>query len=347
MEYKNLGNSGLLVSAVGLGGNNFGDRRVAGLGMDLASATAIINQAVEEGITFFDTADFYGGGKSEEFVGKALKPHRRNVVVATKVSGWTGEGPYWRGSSRKYLMEAVEASLRRLDTDYIDLLQIHVWDRQTPIEETLRTLDDLIRAGKVRYIGNCNFFGWQISKAEWVARTEHLNRFISAQNEYNLIQRSIEVEIAPTCQEYGLGLLPFHPLASGFLTGKYRPDQPPPEGARLGSTSAAGPALSEGNFAQLLKLEKFAEERGHTILELAISWLASRPFVGSVIAGATKPEHVKANAKAAAWKLSSEECDEIDQILDYVPMAMRGMHAASGQYREPRSSQIAGAYGRR
>jgi aryl-alcohol dehydrogenase-like predicted oxidoreductase len=350
MEYKNLGNSGLQVSAVGLGGNNFGDKpRVAGLGVDAAGTTAVINQALDEGITFFDSADFYGGGKSEEYIGRALKPHRRNVVLATKVSGWTGEGPYWRGSSRKYLTEAVEASLRRLDTDYIDLLQIHAPDPATPIEETLRFLDELVRAGKVHYIGNCNFFGWQIGEAEWVARTEHLTHFISVQNQFNIMQRSVEVEIAPTCQRYGLSLIPFSPLASGFLTGKYRPHQTLPEGGRLSDASTAGstsPALSEGNFELLAKLEKFAQERGHTILELAISWLTGRPFVGTVIAGATKPEQVSANAKAAAWKLTSEEYAEIDEITDYLPVEVLGMHAASGRYKEPSKSARPGRYGR-
>jgi aryl-alcohol dehydrogenase-like predicted oxidoreductase len=324
VEYKTLGNSGLQVSVVGLGGNTFGDRRVAGTGIDESAARAVITQALEEGITFFDTADFYGAGASEEFYGRVLKAHRRDVVLATKVSGPMGEGPYWQGASRKYIFEAVDASLRRLDFDYIDLLQIHFPDRKTPIEETLRALDDLVRAGKVRYIGSCNFFGWQIGEAEWVARTEHLTRFISAQNQYNMLQRNVDVEVGPACEKYGVGLLPFHPLASGFLTGKYRPDQAPPEGSRLSKGSGAGPALNEGNFAQLLKLEKFAEDRGHTILELAISWLVNRPFVGSVIAGATKPEQVTANAKAASWKLSSEECDEIDQILEYVPSRSGG-----------------------
>jgi aryl-alcohol dehydrogenase-like predicted oxidoreductase len=322
MEYKNLGSSGLQVSIVGLGCNNFGDHRVGGAGVDAASARAVINQAFEEGITLFDTADLYGDGKSEEYVGEALKPHRRNIVLATKVAGSMGEGPYWQGASRKYIIEAVEASLRRLDTDYIDLLQIHFPDATTPIEETLRALDDLVRAGKVRYTGNCNFFGWQIGDADWVARTEHLTHFASAQNEYNLIQRTVDMEIGPACERYGLALLPFHPLAGGFLTGKYRPNQAVPEGTRYSAPSAASRAtstLSEGNFDLLMKLEKFADDRGHTILELAISWLAGRPFVGSVIAGATKPEQVTANAKAASWKLTSEEYGEIDQITGYVP----------------------------
>jgi aryl-alcohol dehydrogenase-like predicted oxidoreductase len=317
VEYRNLGKSGLQVSVVGLGCNNFGAR------VDASGTQAVVDQCIEEGITFFDTADMYGGGESEKFLGAALKPHRHDVVIATKAGASMGEGPYKRGASRKYLMDAAEASLQRLGTDYIDLFQIHFPDANTPIEETLRALDDLVRAGKVRYIGNSNFFGRQIVEAEWVARTEHLTRFVSAQNEYNVLQRSVEVEIAPACSENGLGMLPFHPLASGFLTGKYRPDQPPPEGARLSSGSGAS-ALNEGNFDKLLKLEKFAEDHGHTLIELAFGWLASQPFVSSVIAGATKPEQVTANAKAASWRLTAEEYDEIDDILGYAPVKYGG-----------------------
>ena len=319
MEYRNLGNSGLQVSVVGLGCNNFGGR------VDAAGTKAVIDQCIEEGITFFDTADLYGGAKSEEFMAPALKPHRRNIVLATKAAGPMGEGPYWRGTSRKYLIEAVDACLRRLDTDYIDLFQIHFPDPKTPIEETLRALDDIVKAGKVRYIGNSNFFGWQVVEADWVARTEHLTRFISAQNEYNLLQRSIETELAPACLKYGLGVLPYFPLASGFLTGKYRPNEAPPEGTRLGNANSPfGRILNEGNFDKLMKLEKFAEDRGHSMIELAFSWLASKPFVGSVIAGATKPEQVTANAKSAEWKLTDEEFDEVDEIMGHAPVSQGG-----------------------
>jgi aryl-alcohol dehydrogenase-like predicted oxidoreductase len=323
VEYKNLGSSGLQVSVVGLGCNNFGDRRVGGPGVNPEGSRTVIEKAIEEGITLFDTADFYGEGKSEEYLGQALKPHRRNIVLATKIAGSMGQGPYWQGISRKYIFDAVEASLRRLDMDYIDLLQIHFPDPNTPIDETLSALDDLVHSGKVRYIGSCNFGGWQIVEAEWVARTEHLTHFISAQNGYNLLQRNVEQEITPACQKYGLGLLPYHPLAAGFLTGKYRPNQELPPGARLSMGLPGGPALNEGNFDLLTKLDKFAEERGHTILELAIGWLASRSFVGSVIAGATKPEQVTANVKAATWKLTSEDYEEIDRIMDYVPLGAR------------------------
>ena len=320
MEYRNLGNSGLQVSVVGLGCNNFGGR------LDQAATKAVIDQCVEEGITFFDTADIYGGqGKSEEFMASALKPHRRNVVIATKAAGGMGEGPYWRGASRKYLMDAVDASLRRLDTDYIDLFQIHFPDAKTPIEETLRALDDIVKSGKVRYIGNSNFAGWQVVEAEWISRSEHLNRFVSAQNEYSMLQRKIEPELAPACLKYGLGVLPFFPLASGFLTGKYRPDQDRPEGARLSDPSSPMSArfINEGNFEMLVKLEDWAEARGHTMVELAFSWLASRPYVSSVIAGATRPEQVTQNAKSADWKLTDEDYAQLDEIMGNAPAAGR------------------------
>jgi aryl-alcohol dehydrogenase-like predicted oxidoreductase len=319
VEYRTLGNSGLQVSVVGLGCNNFGGR------VDAAGTKAVVEQCIEEGITFFDTADVYSRGQSEEFMAPVLKAHRHDVVIATKAGNPMGEGPYLRGTSRRYLMNAVEDSLRRLDTDYIDLFQVHVPDPNTPIDETLRTLDDLVRSGKVRYIGNSNFFGWQIVEAEWVARSEHLNRFVSAQNEYNLLQRNIETEVGPACLRYGLGFLPYFPLASGFLTGKYRPNEAPPEGTRLGApNSPFGRVLNEGNFDKLTKLEQFAADRGHTMIELAFSWLASRPFVASVIAGATKPEQVTSNANAANWKLTDEEYAEVDQIMGHAAMGQGG-----------------------
>jgi aryl-alcohol dehydrogenase-like predicted oxidoreductase len=310
MEYRTLGNSGLQVSVVGLGCNNFGGR------LDAAQTASVVDKCIDMGITLFDTADIYGRGKSEEFMAPALKPHRRNVVIATKAAASMGEGPYWGGLSRKYLTEALDDSLRRLQTDYIDLYQVHFPDAKTPIDETLRALDDMVRSGKVRYIGCSNFAGWQVVEAEWTSRTEHLNRFVSAQNEYSLLQRAPEAEVVPAIQKYGLGLLPYFPLASGFLTGKYRPNEAAPDGTRLGGGSPmAGRILNEGNYDKLVKLETFAQERGHTMIELAFGWLASKPYVSSVIAGATKPEQVEQNAISADWRLTSEEMDEVDEIM--------------------------------
>jgi aryl-alcohol dehydrogenase-like predicted oxidoreductase len=311
MEYRNLGASGLQVSAVGLGCNNFGRR------CDAAQTKAVVDKAIELGVTFFDTADIYGPrGLSEEYLGPALKEHRRNVVLATKFAVPMGEGPLWGGASRRYIFEAVDASLRRLDTDYVDLYQVHFPDVKTPIEETMRALDDVVRAGKARYIGCSNFASWQVVESQWVARSQHLSPFVSAQNQYNLLDRRIERELAPACQKYGLGVLPYFPLANGFLTGKYRPGEAPPAGTRLAAMQGRGAeqTLSEANFETLGKLESFAQERGHAMLDLAIGWLASQPFVSSVIAGATKPEQIEQNVAAGEWKLTSEEIAEVAKI---------------------------------
>jgi aryl-alcohol dehydrogenase-like predicted oxidoreductase len=314
VEYRNLGKSGLQVSVVGLGCNNFGMRI-----QDPAEAAAIVNKAVDLGITLFDTADAYGRGVSEQHLGAALKPHRRNVVIATKSAVPMAEGPYWGGASRKYLVEALEDCLRRLDTDYIDLYQMHRWDPRTPIEETLRFLDDVVRSGKVRYIGNSNYTGWQVVEAAWVARSEHLTPFVSAQNQYSLLERGPQAELIPACEKYGLGFLPFFPLASGFLTGKYRPGEPPPEGTRLAAGPFGARILTDKNYETLIKLEDFAKQRGHTMIELAMGWLASQPIVSSVIAGATRPEQVEQNAVSAGWRLSEQEMTEIDDIMGLGP----------------------------
>ena len=309
MEYRNLGRSGLQVSMVGLGCNNFGRR------CDQEQTTVVVHQALDLGVTLFDTADVYGpGGLSEEFLGKALKGKRREAIIATKFMGPMGEGPLQSGASRRYILQAVEASLRRLDTDYIDLYQIHFPDVNTPIAETMRALDDLIRSGKVRYIGCSNFASWQVVEAQWVARSGHLSEFVSAQNQYNLLDRRIERELVPACDAYGLGVLPYFPLASGFLTGKYQPGQDAPEGSRLVDGPMADRVLTEQNFEMLTKLEAFAQSRGHSMVELAIGWLASQPHVASVISGATRPEQVEQNVLAAEWKLTAEEMAEVNTI---------------------------------
>jgi aryl-alcohol dehydrogenase-like predicted oxidoreductase len=313
VEYRNLGNSGLKVSVVGLGCNNFGGRT------DAAGTAAVVNKCIDMGITFFDTADLYSRGRSEEFMAPILKPHRRNIVLATKSGGPMGEGPYMRGASRKYLMDALDDCLRRLETDYVDLYQLHMPDATTPIEETLRAMDDMVHSGKVRYIGCCNFSGWQIADAMWTAKSEHLTPMISAQNQYSLLERAIEAEVAPACLRFGLGVLPYFPLASGFLTGKYKKDAPMPEGARLSAPNNpfAARILNDANYERLAALEEFATARGHTMVELAISWLACQPYVGSVISGATRPEQVEENAKAADWKLTDEDKKLIDEVMGH------------------------------
>ena len=308
MEYRRLGNSGLKVSEVGLGCNNFGMR------IDQEATTAVVNAAIDAGITLFDTADVYGGqGKSEEMFGKALAGKRDQVVLATKFAMPMGPGK--TGGSRRYIMSAIEDSLRRLNTDYIDLYQMHRFDAETPLDETLSALDDLVTAGKVRYIGNSNYTGWQIADADWIAETQHMNRFVSAQNQYSLLERKLEFEVTPACERFGLGVLPFFPLASGLLTGKYRRGEAPPEGTRLAAWGPRGAAaLSDGNFDKLEKLSDWADARGKSLLELALAWLLGHPVVSSVIAGATKPEQVNANAATAAWKLTPAEVEEVGKL---------------------------------
>ncbi len=281
----------------------------------MAATQAVVDQSIEEGINLFDTADVYGGqGASEEFLGKALGNRRQDVVVATKFASPMGEGPMKAGGSRHWIMNAVEDSLRRLDTDYIDLYQVHRPDANTPLDETIRALDDLVTSGKVRYLGNSNFASWQIAESHHLAKNNGWAPFISAQPQYSLLDRSIEPEIVPACNEYGLGVLPFFPLASGLLTGKYKRGSDAPEGTRLAAGPMGERMLTDRNFDKVEALETFAQGRGHTLLELAFSWLASQSHVGSVIAGATKPEQVTANAAAASWRLDEEEMAEVDQI---------------------------------
>ena len=310
MEYRRLGNSGLRVSLAGLGCNNFGMR------IDGERTRAVVNRALDDGITFFDTADIYGNrGQSEEMLGKALGARRRDVVVASKFGMTMAEGPYGHGAARRYIIAACEASLKRLGTDYIDLYQIHTPDPETPEHETLSALDDLVRSGKVRYIGSSNYAGWQLADACWISRTHNLAAYVSAQNHYNLLERSIEAELIPACRHFGVGILPYFPLASGFLTGKYRPNAAPPPDTRFATIKRlADGVLKDDNFAKLAALEKFAEEHGHGMLELAVSWLAAQPMVASVICGATRPEQVNENARAGDWKLTADQLAAIDKI---------------------------------
>ena len=312
MEYRNLGTTGLKVSVAGIGCNNFGMR------CDAEASAKVVHAALDQGINFFDTADVYGGQRSEEILGQSLKGRdRTGIVIATKFAMPMGEGPLKRGASRQYIMNAVEASLHRLDTDYIDLYQQHAPDDGTPIEETLRALDDLVHAGKIRYFGNSNFSGVQIADADWTARHHGLNRYVTAQNHYNLLDRRIERDVVPACKRFGLGILPYFPLASGLLTGKYQRGAPPPEGTRLANFGERGKAaLSDRNFDVVEQLDAFARDHGHTLLELAMGWLASLPEVSSVIAGATRPEQVTANAAAVSWRLTAEEMKTVTELAD-------------------------------
>ncbi|WP_441281013.1 aldo/keto reductase [Tardiphaga sp. 862_B3_N1_1] len=310
METRNLGRSGLRVSAVGLGCNNFGQRT------DLETARKVIHKAIDLGITLFDTADIYAGmGGSETVLGEVLGDRRKDIVLATKYGKPMSNDGSKQGASRRYIMSAVEASLKRLKTDYIDLYQQHDYDALTPIEETLRTLDDLVRQGKVRYIGNSNFPAWRIAEAEMAARQMGVAPFVSCQDEYSLVVRDIEKDLLPAARHFNLGLLPFFPLAGGMLTGKYAGLKNVPADTRFGKTPYMQERyLNPRNIALVDQLQAFVSARGHSMLELAFSWLAARPQVSSVIAGASSPEQIEQNVKAAQWKLTAEEMTEIDTI---------------------------------
>ena len=310
MEQRNLGRSGLIVSAVGLGCNNFGGR------IDYAATRAVVHKALDLGITFFDTSDTYGeSGGSEEQLGRALAGRRHEIVLASKFARPMDREGRLQGASRHYIMSAVEASLKRLNTDYIDLYQQHIADPKTPIEETLRALDDLVQQGKVRYIGCSTLSAWQVVEAQWVSTHLGLQRYVSCQERYSLIDRDLDRELMPVIESYGLGLIPFSPLADGLLTGKYRRNAPMPAAARLTTTPrAAERRLTERNWAVVERLSDFCEARGHDLLELALSWLLHRPRVASVIAGATSAAQVEANVRAGSWALSREDMDEIDRL---------------------------------
>ena len=307
MEYRYLGRSGLQVSAIGLGTNNFGGR------LDAAASAVVINHALDMGINMIDTSNSYGGTYSEEYIGRALKGKRHQAVIATKVSSRMADGPNNAGNSRKHIMTEVENSLRRLNTDYIDLYQIHWQDANVPIEETLRALDDLVRQGKARYIGCSNFMAWQVCEAVWTSRSLGIAAFASVQPKYSLMDRAIEAELTPFCREYRMGILPYFPLENGFLTGKYKRGQVAPQGTRLAEGDRG--MFTDANFDLLEALEAFCAERGHSVLELAFAWLLANPDVSSVIAGATRAEQVVANAKAAAWTLTPQELAEVNAII--------------------------------
>ncbi len=319
MERRRLGRSGLTVSVVGLGCNNLG--RAGAATETQEGSDAVVHAALDAGVTLFDTADTYGvePGLSETLLGRALGTRRDEVVVATKfgmdMRGSNGPDFGARGS-RRYIMSAVEASLRRLGTDHIDLYQFHTPDPGTPIEETLDALDDLVRAGKVRYIGHSNRAGWQIADAEHVARARGGARFVSSQSHYNLLDRRAELEVLPSAGAYGLGVLPYFPLANGLLTGKYSSGEAP-EGSRLARSKRH--LLERADLDQLRAFGEFARERGLSELEVAFSWLATRPAVGSVIAGATRPEQVEENARAATWVPTSEDEARLDEIFPPEP----------------------------
>jgi aryl-alcohol dehydrogenase-like predicted oxidoreductase len=307
LETRRLGDA-LQVSVVGVGCNNFGRR------LDAAGAAKVVHAALDAGITFFDTADVYGSGQSEEMLGAALAGRRDAAVVATKFGMDLGDEGR-RGASPRWIRIAVEDSLRRLGTDWIDLYQVHTPDPKTPIEETLQTLTELVSEGKIRCAGSSNFAGWQIADADWIARSRDLTRFVSAQNSWSLLDRAVEAEVIPACAHFGVGMIPYSPLANGLLTGKHHRGQAPAPGTRLAIVPALGASwLTDRNFDRVEALERFARDRGVSLLDVAIGWLAAHPQVVSVIAGAMTPEQVRANARAGGWRPSAADLEELDGI---------------------------------
>jgi len=305
MEQRRLGASGLTVSLAGLGCNNFGGR------LDQAQTTEVVSAALDVGVTFFDTARSYGEGRSEEYLGASLDGRRDQVVLATKF----GSGVIEDRGSRAELVRSLETSLRALRTDYVDLLQLHFPDPKTPIAETLEALDTVVRAGKARYVGCSNFTGWMLADAHWTSATRHVQPFVSVQNQWSLLQREIEVEVTTAAERFGLGVLPFFPLASGLLTGKATRDGGPPAGSRL-SEARFRSTLTPATFDKLDGLQHFANERSWSLTRLALSWLASHPVVSSVIAGATSPAQVRENAASTLADLSAEEVAEVARLVE-------------------------------
>jgi aryl-alcohol dehydrogenase-like predicted oxidoreductase len=319
MRYRQLGSSGLTVSVVGLGCNAFGAR------IDAEQTQQVVDAAIDEGVTFFDTADIYGFGSSEELLGKALGSRRDEVVVATKfgMDMEGSNGPDWGArASRRYLRKAVEASLRRLGTDYIDLYQVHQLDLVTPLEETVEAMNELVDEGKVRYLGCSNFAAWEVADAHWIARSTGRRPFVSAQNEYSLYNRAAEEELVPACRRFGVGLLPYFPLAYGLLTGKYRRGEAAPEGSRLGLDAQAH-RLAGADWDRIEALEEYAAARDLDILSVALGGLAAQPAVGSVIAGATRPEQVVANVRAGLWEPTPEDLEALRDVNERRGPGMR------------------------
>lgn len=309
MQYRQLGSAGVRVSVIGMGTNRFGGK------VEQADVNNIIDAAHDLGINFIDTADVYTQSNSETTLGVALKGRWDQFVLATKGYFATGDGTNDKGASRYHLRNAVEASLQRLQTDHIDLYQMHRWDEDTPIEETMRTLDDLVASGKIRYIGASAYASWQLAKANLLAEMHHWERFVTVQSHYHMLEREVEREVIPYCKADGIGFIPYFPLAGGFLTGKYKRDEAAPEGSRGESSQYVQNYMTDANYTIVEKLSAWAEAREHTMAELAHSWLLAQPTVCSVISGLTKLDHLQANAKAADWELSDVELNEVNTIL--------------------------------
>jgi aryl-alcohol dehydrogenase-like predicted oxidoreductase len=311
MQYRRLGKSGLKVSEFGIGTNQFGGK------VKQKDTSAILDAAIDAGVNFIDTADVYQAGRSEEAIGTALEGKRAKVLIATKVyNPVEPRGPNDQGSSRLHIMQGLEASLKRLKTDYVDLYQLHRWDEETPIEESMRALDDLIRAGKVRYIGASNFTAWQLAEANAVARVNGWTEFIAIQPHYHMLERAIEAELLPASAYFNIGVLPYFPLAGGFLTGKYQEGKAAPSGSRGESSPYVQKYMTPQNYELLDKLATFAESHKRTINDLAHAWLLAQPPVSTVISGATSVDQVLSNISAHDWELSEEDLLTVNKLLE-------------------------------
>jgi aryl-alcohol dehydrogenase-like predicted oxidoreductase len=311
MLYKKLGKSGVKVSIVGIGTNRFGLGRT-----DQKVVNSIIDAAIDLGINHLDCANVYQDGKSESVLGSALKGKWEKFFLATKFYFPTGDGPNDRGASRYHIMNAVEASLKRLQHDHIDLYYLHRWDQDTPIDETLLALNDLVQQGKVRYIGASDLASWQLAQANMLAEFKNLHTFSALQSHYHMLERSVETEVLPYCQAANVGFIPYFPLAGGFLTGKYQKDKPVPPGSRGENSEYVQKYMTDKNYEIVTKLTGWAHDHDHQMNELAIAWLMAQPQVASVISGATSLEHVIQNAKASEWLLSGDDINEVNQILN-------------------------------
>jgi aryl-alcohol dehydrogenase-like predicted oxidoreductase len=309
MEYRQLGNSGVRVSVIGMGTNRFGDK------VEQETVNSVIDAALDLGVNFIDTADVYADSQSEATLGHALKGRWDKFVLATKVYLKTGDGPNDYGASRYHIMNGVEASLRRLQSDHIDLYQMHRWDPHTPIEETMRALDDLVSSGKVRYVGASAYAAWQLAQANLLAEMRGWARFVTVQSHYHMLEREVEKEVIPYCQAENVGFIPYFPLAGGFLTGKYSREEGAPAGSRGESSQYVQRYMTDANYARVEKLTAWAEAHERTMAELAHAWLLAQPQICSVISGLTRLAHLQQNAKAADWQLTAEEVGEVNGIL--------------------------------
>ncbi len=317
MRYRHLGNSGFEVSETGLGANSFGEpgRR------DYAESKAIVHAAIDHGINFIDTSNVYAQGVSEEYIGRALGGRRHEMLIGTKFGSMRNYGPNMFGGGRKFVMDSVEDSLRRLRTDYIDLYMIHRPDPRLPIEETLRAMDDIVRDGKALYIGVCNFESWRMVDAVWTSKANGMTGIISSQFEYSMLHRGSEAEMLPACRKHGVGVMPYLPLAAGFLTGKVDVSGVAPEGTRLAlDANQSGRWITESNLRLISELQNWAQEHGKTLVDLAFAWLLADQIVATVIAGASSPEQIAQNAAASSWQLTEVERDEVTAILDAHPV---------------------------